>query len=71
MGRLYKDNTGALCKQTSYSYNPSSQNTWFSDETTAPSCGVGNYYSYGVTRAFNGNGYNSYYTFKSPNVTLS
>lgn len=28
----------------------------------------GTYYSYGVTRAYNGNGYNSYYTFKSPNL---
>jgi hypothetical protein len=27
----------------------------------------GTYYSYGVASGYNGNGYNNYYTFKSPN----
>ena len=30
----------------------------------------GTYYSKGLTKAYNGNGYDTYYTFTSPNVTL-
>jgi hypothetical protein len=64
--RLYKSN-GSLCKQPSdYSYT-STPAVGF-DVPTSGDCGSGTYYSYGVTKAWNGNGYNAVYTFVSPNA---
>lgn len=64
--RLYKGT--ALCAQTSdYRYN-SSDNTVGFDAPIYGRCGGGAYNSYGVTRAWNGSSYNSYYTFRSPNI---
>lgn len=31
--------------------------------------GSGTYYSYGITAAYNGDGYDTFYTFKSPSQT--
>lgn len=64
--RLYKGT--ALCQQNSdyYYSGPTSHDLY----TTAggSACGAGTYYAYGVTKAYNGNGYNAYYTFKSPSI---
>jgi len=64
--RLY-NSSGVLVRQDGYYYNSS------------PCIGVeqpgshttvrGNYYSYGKTQAWNGSGYATYLTFKSPNQT--
>lgn len=63
LARMYKGS--ALCSQKGYTYNDTSLTEF--DEGTFTSCGHGTYYSYGATQAYNGNGYNSVYTFKSPN----
>lgn len=62
LARLYKG--GSLCSQAGYSYNDIRTSYWENEDLN--DCGSGNYYSYGATRAYNGNGYNSYYTFQSP-----
>lgn len=63
--RLFKGS--ALCAQPSnYSYNPSPAVGY--DVPVYAYCGSGSYSSYGVTKAYNGNGYNAYFTFQSPNI---
>lgn len=64
--RLYNSN-GVLEKYSSWTYNASAV---YAMAVTSPTDGVHqSYYSYGVTAAYNGNGYDYYYTFKSPDVT--
>jgi len=62
LARLYK--SGTLCSQQGYTYNDTAL-AGFS-EATFVNCGRGTYYSYGVTKAYNGNGYNAVFTFQSP-----
>ena len=50
-----------------WSYNNSEAWGW-NQGAACSSCGSGIYYSKGVTAAYNGNGYNTYYTFQSPNI---
>ncbi|NOU88665.1 hypothetical protein GC102_23360 [Paenibacillus sp. LMG 31460] len=66
VARLYKSDV--LCQSTSYSYNSSSA-AGMGTSTTTTGCGSGTYYSYGLSAAYNGNGYNEWYTFQSPNIT--
>lgn len=65
--RLYNANTNALVYKTGMDYLDSSSNNfstvYFGGQLS------GSYYSYGVTAAYNGNGYTDYYTFKSPSLT--
>lgn len=63
-GRKFKN--GALCSQTGYEFNASAADglgalTW-------GGCGAGVYYSYGTIAAWNGSGYNYYYSPKSPSL---
>lgn len=56
---------GALTCSSGYTYN----STWSSGQSRA--CAFSGYsgsayYSYGVTKGWNGSSYNAYYTFKSP-----
>lgn len=62
--RLYKGT--ALCYQGSDYYY--SGPTTYDLYTATHDCGSGTYYGYGVTKAYNGNGYNAYYTYKSPSI---
>jgi len=64
LARAYRND--ALCSQEGYDYN-SSKLAGISTATFT-GCGHGTYYSYGVSRAYNGNGYNSVYTFRSPSL---
>ncbi len=64
--RLYK-HTGVLVFTSSWDYNDSicaGMNNRTSFTTVRDS-----YYSRGSTRGWNGSGYNTYYTFRSPNQT--
>ncbi len=61
--RLFKN--GSLYKYSTMQYN-SSADYGFVASTGYASGGSGTYYSYGITAAFNGNGYNNFYTFQSP-----
>lgn len=66
-GRLFTSG-GALSCEGINTYNPSSLAS--GSYHVAVSCirnQVGTWYSYGVSRAWNGSGYNSVYTFLSPN----
>lgn len=65
LARLYKGS--ALCKSNGYSYNNGAA-SGISESTGGSNCGSGTYYSYGASAAYNGNGYNYVYTFKSPNL---
>lgn len=67
--RLYKGT--AICRQNSdYQYNGGSGITAYIVALPNHGCGGGNYhYSYGVTKAYNGNGYSAYFTPRSPNLT--
>ena len=62
--RLYKSD--ALCKSTDFIYN-TSRAAGLSNSTSGD-CGSGTYYSKGVSAAYNGNGYDTYNTFQSPNI---
>jgi hypothetical protein len=63
--RLY-NSSNALQKQAGYFYNDSSC-SGIGYNTGPPYTGAhGAYYSYGVSRGYNGNGYDSYYAYKSP-----
>ncbi len=66
--RLFNTNTGALVQQSGMIYDNSSGNN-FSVEQDDLTSRTGSYYSYGITAAYNGNGYDYYYTFKSPSLT--
>lgn len=66
LARLYRGTT--LVKQAGYFYNDTSL-SGMSRSTWPPYTAVhAAYYSYGATRAYNGNGYNSFYTYKSPSL---
>ncbi|MFD4990326.1 ATP-dependent Lon protease [Streptomyces sp. NPDC058374] len=65
LARLYKGNT--LCASNGYSYTTGPANS-LSVPTLGNGCGAGTYHSYGVTKAYNGNGYNAVYTLKSPSL---
>ena len=61
--RLYNGNN-VLVESSGWYYNNQPLNGisyWTSYDTTH-----GTYYSYGITAAYNGNGYNDYYTYQSP-----
>jgi hypothetical protein len=57
---------GSLCVQTGYQFNPGTYYSWYSRTSTG--CGSGTYYSYGVIAAWNGSGYNYYYSQQSPSL---
>jgi hypothetical protein len=65
-GRLFKS-SGSLCKQTAMTYN---QGTVFASARTSGDCGVGAYYSLGLTHSWNGNGYNTNSTLRSPSLNF-
>lgn len=60
--------TGAMCSTSGMIPAPSAGSTWAAHKQNT--CGYGLRYSYGKSAAYNGNGYNYYYTFKSPNITM-
>lgn len=67
-GRLF-DSKDNLITQTSMIYNSSSTYYLNSDFASKAGGALGNYYyGYGITAAYNGNGYDQYYTFKTPNI---
>lgn len=64
--RLY-NSSDQLVASTSFIYNSKEDNTLNSDVASLnPAKSTEAYYSYGITAAYNGNGYSQYYTFKSP-----
>lgn len=60
--------SGQLCAFGSWAYNdgPASR---YGGSSGFTNCGRGNYYGQGLTRAYNGNGYNTYTTLRSPQLT--
>ncbi|MEU5539965.1 ATP-dependent Lon protease [Streptomyces sp. NPDC020362] len=68
LARLYRNQV--LCTQTGYAYNTGPA-AGMSVPTTGNACGSGAYYSYGVSKAYNGNGYNAYFTYESPHVSAT
>lgn len=67
--RLFDSNNN-LIVETSWSYNSSSANI-HSNYTAHTTCTAGAYYyGYGITAAYNGNGYSNYYTFRTPNIIV-
>lgn len=65
--RSFKNSNDTLCNQGNWGYNASPAATFAKAAGVGASgCGVGYYYSYGVTQEYNGNGYNSHFTYKSP-----
>jgi hypothetical protein len=63
LARLYKNS--ALCASNGFTYT-SGTASGLGVPTEGSGCGSGTYYSYGESAAYNGNGYNYFYTFKSP-----
>lgn len=64
--RLFND-SGRLVASTSFVYNNEEAYLLNSDFASLDSADESDaYYSYGITAAYNGNGYTQYYTFKSP-----
>lgn len=61
--RLY-DSSGILREASNWVYNNSSANAF--DVLTPTDSTPGTYYSYGISAAYNGNGYYTYYTYVSP-----
>jgi hypothetical protein len=59
---------GALCGSAAMWYEPNPSTSW-GGGTVTPNCGHGNYTTRGSTAAYNGSGYNYYYTATSPIVT--
>jgi hypothetical protein len=66
--RLYND-SGVLKASSDYIYN--SEESSGVGATTSPHKKAGTYYSKGLTRAYNGNGYDEYTTFQTPNAAVS
>lgn len=67
--KAYRSN-GALCfSHNSYSYNYIPQDSFYDEEGTY--CGAGYFFTQGFTQSWNGNGYNSYGTFRTPNFYTS
>ncbi|HBR02234.1 MAG TPA: hypothetical protein DD738_06460 [Ruminiclostridium sp.] len=66
--RLY-NSSGKMIEETDYLYNSSPAWVLHSDSARLDSPVSGQaYYSYGITAAYNGNGYTTYSTFKSPSL---
>jgi len=65
---LYESN-GVKCEGTTYSFNPSSSSGW--SNATSGNCGATYYYGSGNTSAYNGDGYNNYATYLSPDLYWS
>lgn len=65
-GRLFDEND-RLVVETTYVYTTSASN-WINSETAGlnPAVSGRAYYGYGITAAYNGDGYTTYYTFKTP-----
>jgi hypothetical protein len=63
---LYRN--GALCASSSMYYYRYATTGWSGLGGTGY-CGYGNYNTRGSTAAYNGNGYNYYYTYTSPTYT--
>lgn len=57
---------GAVCLSASMYYNPDPSTQGWTGGIAVRYCGGGNYTSRGSTAAYNGNGYNYYYTYTSP-----
>jgi len=60
---------GALCSSAAMYYYPDSTAYGWSGGITVRNCGSGNYTARGSTAAYNGSGYNYYYTATSPILT--
>jgi hypothetical protein len=60
---------GALCSSAAMYYDPYTSSAGWSGGSTVRYCGAGNYTTRGSTAAYNGNGYNYYYTATSPILT--
>ena len=58
--------SGSLCLASGWYYNPSPAGSI--SYGVSGTCGAGNYYSQGVTSAYDGNGYVSYQSDQSPDV---
>lgn len=58
--------SGSVCQAGTWGYStgPSSYSTF----VTYGLCGPGYYYARGWSRAFNGNGYSTYHSYRTPNV---
>lgn len=56
---------GVLCASSSLYYYPYNTTGW-ENPGGGGNCGTGNYTARGSTAAYNGNGYNYYYTYTSP-----
>jgi hypothetical protein len=69
LARNYRSN-GALCTQRGYYYNSGPASSVSYPTLQSASCGAGSYYSYGVTQAWTGSAYQSYFTFRSPNQNV-
>ncbi len=63
-GRLFTSG-GSLSCEGANTYNPGPSYSAIGYSCTRTSSGA--WYSYGVSLGFNGSGYNSYYTYQSPN----
>lgn len=61
------NSSNQLIDFTSWYYNNGPANS-LSVPTLGSGFSSGTYYSKGMTAAYNGNGYNQYYTFQSPNI---
>jgi len=69
-GRLFIQSTGAMSCEGTTSYSNTSltyPSNWSNQSCTRYS--HGSWYSYGVSYSWNGNGYNPWYTFRTPAVT--
>lgn len=61
--RTFLEN-GAFCGEGSFYYSSSATSTTSSN--LGMGCGAQRYFSWGVTKGWNGNGYNTVYTFRTP-----
>lgn len=62
---VYK--SGALCDASNTVYNPV-ESRGYAVTLVDKNCGSGTYSSKGRTNAYNGNGYDSYDTYTTPNL---
>lgn len=64
--RLY-NSSGKLVAETTFVYNSGETSVLNSDfASLKPAKASEAYYSYGITAAYNGDGYTQYYTFRNP-----
>lgn len=61
--RTFLEN-GAFCGQGSFVYTSSASSS--ASTNLGMGCGAQRYFSWGVTKGWNGNGYNTVYTFRTP-----